>query len=74
MELILFDFIKINQDNMTKHPYIIEEVANMYTIEKVHERLMRSELSEYDADMLIVDLLVEEAEDFIIRSKRSTKI
>ena len=59
---------------MTNLPYIIEEVANMYTIEKVHERLMRSELSEYDADMLIVDLLVEEAEDFIIRSKRSTKI
>lgn len=46
---------------MTNLPYIIEEVANMYTIEKVHERLMRSGLSEYDADMLIVDLLVEEA-------------
>ena len=59
---------------MTNLPYIIEEVANMYTIEKVHERLMRLGLSEYDADMLIVDLLVEEAEDFIIRSKRSTKI
>ena len=59
---------------MTNLPYIIEEVANMYTIEKVHERLMRSGLSEYDADMLIVDLLGEEAEDFIIRPKRSTKI
>ena len=59
---------------MTNLPYIIEEVANMYTIEKVHERLMRSGLFECDADMLIVVLLVEEAEDFIIRSKRSTKI
>ena len=36
----------------------------MLAINIAHELLMKAGLSEYDADMLITQLLIEEAEDF----------
>lgn len=45
----------------------------MFAINEVHTRLMRSGLSEYDADMLIMQLLIEEAEGFIETTKAIDK-
>ncbi len=43
----------------------------MYAIEKVFDYLIRAGLSEYEADMLIMQPLKEEAEDFVELFKKS---
>ena len=42
----------------------MKEVKIVLAINIAHELLMKAGLSEYDADMLITQLLIEEAEDF----------